>query len=114
MPVGVDWEAVLHLTRSVCCACDGCTMCKHECRLPAAQAQARHEHTRAVGNHLMGDPLNESRAKFCLRCDNYFDPRGAHRCPCAGPSNLRRDRLRRRIANPHTVESYSITYKRAI
>jgi hypothetical protein len=114
MPVDMDWEAVLHLTRNVCCACDGCTTCKHECRLPAAQAQARHEHTRAVGNHLMGDLLDESRAKLCLRCDNYFDPRGAHRCPCAGPSNSRSDRLRRRIATPHTIESYSIAYKRAI
>jgi hypothetical protein len=114
MPGYMDWEAVLHLTRNVCCACDGCTTCEHECRRPAAQAQARHEHTRAVGNHLMGDLLDERLAKLCLRCDNYFDPRLAHRCPCAGPSNLRKDRVRRRIATTHTVESYSIAYKRAI
>jgi len=103
MPDCMDWEAVLHLTRSICCACDGCTTCAHECRLPSAQAHARHEHTRAVGNHLMGDPLDESKAKLCLRCDNYLDPRRAHRCPCTGPSNTWHDHRLRRIPTMRNV-----------
>jgi len=103
MPVIVDWETVLHLTRSVCCACDGCTTCKHECRLPAEQAQARHEHTRAVGNHLLGDPLDESTAKKCLRCDGYFDPRRIHQCASAGLRTSRRDHRLRRIPTMRNV-----------
>ena len=103
MHVIVDWETVLHLTRSECCGCDGCTTCKHQCRLPAEQAQARHEHTRAVGNHLLGDPLDETKAKKCLRCDGYFDPRRIHQCASAGLGIARRDHQLRRIPTMRDV-----------
>jgi hypothetical protein len=103
MPVIMDWETVLHLTRNACCACDGCTACQHECRLPAEQAQARHQHTRAVGNHLLGDPLDETKAKKCLRCDSYFDPRRIHRCASAVLRNSRRDHRLRRIPSMRRV-----------
>lgn len=101
--VSVDWETVLHLTRSACCACDGCTTCEHQCRLPAEQAQARHEHTRAVGNHLLGAPLDQSKARKCERCDGYFDPRLRHQCASAGLGMLRRDHRLRRVATMRNV-----------
>jgi hypothetical protein len=106
MPVGVDWETVLHLNRSICCACDGCTTCEHECRLPSDQAEARHEHMRAVGDHLMRNPLDESKAKICSRCDRYVDPRRIHRCASGELCNPRGDRLRRRTPTTRKVSPF--------
>jgi hypothetical protein len=99
----MDWETVLHLSRSACCACDGCTACQHECRQPAEQAQALHEHTRAVGNHLLGDPLDATKAKKCLRCDNFFDPRLIHRCAPPVLRNSRPDHRLGRIPSMRRV-----------
>jgi hypothetical protein len=45
----------------------------------------------------MGDPLDESKAKKCLRCDGYFDPRRIHRCASAGLGIALRDHRLRRI-----------------